>query len=149
MSIAPLRIVVADDEVDMRDFLSKVLPRLGYQVVAVAADGNQLLAECRRTMPDLIITDLKMPNRDGLSAVEELWRDRSIPVVFISAFPQELAESPLAKSPLTTLLVKPVKKADLKPAIELILRRGPSPMPPGGFAGPESGRSTRPLPPGE
>jgi response regulator NasT len=117
MSQSALRIAIADDEVDMRDFLCKILPRLGHQVVAVAQNGDELLAECRRTSPDLIITDLKMPNRDGLSAVEELWRERLVPVIFVSAYPQELTGSALAQSPLTTVLVKPVKTADLAPAI--------------------------------
>ncbi|MDP1798750.1 MAG: response regulator [Planctomycetaceae bacterium] len=125
MSTAPLRIAIADDEVDMRDYLLKMLPRLGHLVVAVAADGNQLVAECQRTLPDLIITDLKMPHRDGLSAVEEIWRGRAVPVIFISAYPQELADSAVSKSPLTTVLVKPIKRADLEP----ILRRAASSQP--------------------
>lgn len=117
MSASPLRIVIADDEVDMRDFLGKVLPRLGHEVVASAADGDELVAACRHTHPDLIITDLKMPHRDGLSAIIELWKECSTPVIFISAYPQELADSPIADSPLMSLLVKPVKTIDLEPAI--------------------------------
>lgn len=120
MSNQPLRIAIADDEVDMRDFLCKMLPRLGHEVVAVAADGEQLVSECRRTTPDLIITDLKMPHRDGLSAVEELRRERTVPVIFISAYPQELSGTPVAQSSRTTVLVKPVKRADLEPAIHAV-----------------------------
>ncbi len=118
MSTRPLRIAVADDEVDMRDFLCKVLPRLGHDVVAVAADGHELVAECRRTQPDLIITDLKMPHCDGLTAVLELWKSRPIPVIFISAYPQELAEKLPASSPFVAVLTKPVKTADLEPALK-------------------------------
>lgn len=129
---SPLRIVVADDEVDMRDFLSKVLPRLGHEVVAIATDGEELVAACRRTHPDLIITDLKMPHRDGLSAIEELWRECSTPVIFISAYPQELSESSISRSPLMSLLIKPVKTADIEPAILQATRdRAEPPKPPG------------------
>ncbi len=127
MSTTPLRIVIADDEVDMRDYLLKMLPRLGHLVVAVAADGNQLVAECRRTQPDLIITDLKMPHRDGLSAVEEIWRERAVPVIFISAYPQELADSAVARSPLTTVLVKPIKRADLEVILLRVAASDPDP----------------------
>jgi CheY-like chemotaxis protein len=117
MSGQSLRIAIADDEVDMRDFLCKVLPRLGHEVVAVAADGEQLLAECLRAQPDVVITDLKMPRCDGLSAVATLWQTRRVPVIVISAFPQELADCPWAQSPMVTVLVKPIKKADLEPAL--------------------------------
>jgi AmiR/NasT family two-component response regulator len=54
-----LRIVIADDEVDMRDYLQKVLPRLGHLVVGVAENGIQLADESRKMLPDLVITDLK------------------------------------------------------------------------------------------
>ncbi len=117
------RIAIADDEVDMRDFLSKVLVRMGHAVVAAAADGNQLVAECRRTNPELIITDFKMPHRDGLSAIEELWREHPVPVIFISAYPDELARSVIMQSPLTMVLVKPIKKADLEPAIAQVFEQ--------------------------
>ena len=43
-----LRIAVADDEPEMRDFFEKVLPRFGHQVVAVAENGAQLIEHCRR-----------------------------------------------------------------------------------------------------
>lgn len=118
-----LRIAIADDEVDMRDFLCKVLPHLGYEVVAVAGDGNQLMDECRRTCPDLVITDIKMPHRDGLSAIEELWRDRKVPVIFISAYPQEMSGWLAHEPQLTTVLTKPVKRSDLELAILQTLSR--------------------------
>jgi response regulator NasT len=43
----PLRIAVADDEPDMRDYFARILPRLGHQVVASAANGEELVARCR------------------------------------------------------------------------------------------------------
>lgn len=114
------RIAIADDEVDMRDFLRKVLVRMGHDVVVSAENGQQLVTECRRTNPELIITDFKMPERDGLSAIEELWQQHPVPVIFISAYPDELARSSILQSPLTTVLVKPIKKVDLEPAIDRV-----------------------------
>lgn len=122
MSNLARRIAIADDEVDMRDFLGKVLTRMGHEVVVSAADGDQLVAQCRQTHPELIITDFKMPHRDGLSAIEELWREEPVPVIFISAYPDELAGSVVMQSPLTMVLVKPIKKADLEPAIARAFR---------------------------
>jgi len=53
----PLRIVVADDEPDMRDYFQKGLPRLGHKVVGAAANGRELVELCRAQAPDLVITD--------------------------------------------------------------------------------------------
>ena len=50
-----LKIAVADDEVDMRDYFQKMLPLLGHQVVSVAATGQELVDNCRRNPPDLVI----------------------------------------------------------------------------------------------
>ena len=66
--MAALRILVADDEPDMRDYFRKVLPRLGHTVVAAAETGAELIAQCRTHRPDLVITDIKMPELDGIDA---------------------------------------------------------------------------------
>src|SRR4051794_35052819 len=52
-----LRIAVADDERDTREFFQEALPRLGHQVTSVAENGRQLVENCRKATPDLIITD--------------------------------------------------------------------------------------------
>jgi len=56
-----LRIAVADDELDMRDYLQAILPCFGHIVVAVASTGRELVEKCRAERPDLVITDIKMP----------------------------------------------------------------------------------------
>ena len=49
---ASLRIVIADDEPDMREYFQKLLPRLGHRVVGAAPDGRALLELCRKERPD-------------------------------------------------------------------------------------------------
>ena len=117
MSTRSLRIAIADDEVDMRDYLKKVLTRWGHQVVGVAENGSQLVTECRRTLPDLVITDLKMPQLDGVSAIEQIWHDQSVPVIIISAFAQDIPAWLMARSLLAAVLIKPIKTADLEPVV--------------------------------
>src|SRR5260370_30021587 len=81
-----LRIAVADDEPDMRDYFQKILPRLGHQVVATARDGPELIEKCRACQPDLVITDIKMPDMDGIDAARHIYRDRPVPVILVSAY---------------------------------------------------------------
>ena len=61
-----LRIVIADVEPDMREFLTRMLPRCGHEVVAAAENGVRLVELCRQQRPDLVITDIKMPVLDGI-----------------------------------------------------------------------------------
>ncbi|MGL4551025.1 MAG: ANTAR domain-containing response regulator [Gemmataceae bacterium] len=120
---ASLRIAVADDEPDMRDYFARVLPLLGHQVVAVAQDGEGLVASCRGTLPDLVITDIKMPDMDGIEAAGRICRERPVPVILVSAHcGPDLTEQAEAGH-VTGYLVKPVKQADLGPAIALAMRR--------------------------
>ena len=83
-----LKIAVADDEVDMRDYFQKMLPLLGHQVVSVAATGQELVDNCRRNPPDLVITDVAMPGSiDGLTLARRLRETRpDLPIVLMSGY---------------------------------------------------------------
>jgi response regulator NasT len=81
-----LRVVVADDEPDMRDYFQKALPRIGHQVVGVAQNGRELVEQCRALRPDLVLTDIKMPDMDGIDAAACIYRERPVPVILVSAY---------------------------------------------------------------
>jgi response regulator NasT len=119
----PLRIVVADDEPDMRKYFQKLLPRLGHEVLAAAETGVELVARCRALKPDLVITDIKMPDMDGIEAAVQIYGERPVPIILVSAFHDpELIERAEADH-ILGYLVKPIKPPDLEPAIALALRR--------------------------
>ena len=111
-----LRISIADDEADMRDYLARILPRLGHEVVSAAGNGRQLVADFQHFSPDLVITDVRMPELDGLSAVREILRDRPVPVIIISAHQDsDLLQEPQAGR--TLVLTKPINRQSLQDAI--------------------------------
>lgn len=118
-----LRIAVADDEADMRDWLRLALKRMGHEVVVVAANGRELLEACVRTRPDLVITDIKMDDMDGLEAAAELYRLAPVPIILVSAhYDPDLIDRAVADHVLN-YLIKPIRQADLEPAIALAVRR--------------------------
>ena len=118
-----LRIAVADDEADMRDFYRKILPRLGYDVVACAENGVQLVEECRRCDPDLVLTDIKMPEMDGLDAIQRIGNEKPVPVIVVSAYHDAEFLDRARRDHVLAYLVKPIKAADLEPAITLARQR--------------------------
>jgi two-component system, response regulator PdtaR len=118
-----LRIAVADDEVDMRDYFQTILPGIGHTVVAAASTGKELVQLCRETRPDLVITDIKMPDMDGIDAARQICKDSPTPVILVSAYhDQELVER-AGEDHVLAFLVKPIKQADLEPAIAIATRR--------------------------
>lgn len=85
------RILVAEDEQDIRDLIAFILQTAGHEVVAVA-DGRAAVNAARNQKIDLIILDVRMPYMDGYEACRVLKEDpttASIPVVFLSARGQE------------------------------------------------------------
>lgn len=120
---AKTRIVVADDEPDMRDYFRKILPRMGYSLVGVAEDGLQLIEICEREKPDLIITDVKMPGIDGIDASDKILSVRPIPIIVVSTFADADTVKRAESLHFLGFLVKPIKQADLEPAISLALQR--------------------------
>jgi response regulator NasT len=118
-----LRIAVADDEPDMRDYFSKILPRLGHRVVVVAANGAELVEQCRSAPVDLVITDIKMPDMDGIDAAVRLYKERPLPVILVSAYHDPDLVRRAEADHILGYLVKPIKQADLGPVIALAMRR--------------------------
>jgi response regulator NasT len=119
----PLRIAVADDEPDVRDYFRRILPRLGHQVVAVARTGRELIEQCRATRPDLVITDIKMPDLDGIEAAGALGRDGPVPVILVSAYHQPQLFARAQGEHILAYLVKPAKQSDLEAAIAIAMQR--------------------------
>jgi len=81
-----VRVLVVDDEPDIRDFLASVLEDAGMEV-DTAEDGNEAMALIKEQPPDLISLDLVMPGKSGIRLIHELRRDPSlskIPVVIVT-----------------------------------------------------------------
>jgi two-component system response regulator NreC len=70
----PIRIVLADDHVLVRQGLKSLLEREGFQVVAEASDGQEALCHVESLQPDIAILDISMPTLNGLSAAREMKR---------------------------------------------------------------------------
>lgn len=125
-----LRIAVADDEKDMRDYLQRVLERLGHEVLGPVADGRELVDLCRQQRPDLIITDIRMPVMNGDEALREIYACQSIPFIVISAFRAPEAIPGDLGNGDAVYLNKPVRKQDLERAIARVVNLGADPVDP-------------------
>jgi PAS domain S-box-containing protein len=81
------RVLLADDNADLRDYISRLLTDRGYEVEAVA-DGEAALAVLQARRPDILVTDVMMPRLNGLGLVKAVREDaslRDLPIVMLSA----------------------------------------------------------------
>jgi two-component system, NarL family, response regulator LiaR len=67
-----IRVVIADDHAIVREGMRRLLDREGYSIVGEASDGEEALEQIRRARPDIVVLDLKMPRKDGLTVIREL-----------------------------------------------------------------------------
>jgi DNA-binding NarL/FixJ family response regulator len=71
-NVHPLRVVIADDHVMVRDGLRRLLQDAGLNVIGQACDGREAVALARQLAPDILLLDLSMPKHPGLEALREL-----------------------------------------------------------------------------
>ena len=121
--IGGLRIVVAEDEALIRLDLAEMLAELGYDVVGQASDGEQAVALVHEHRPDVVIMDVKMPVLDGLSAAEQIGKDRIAPVIMLTAFSQKELVERARDAGVMAYIVKPFTQADLAPAVDIATSR--------------------------
>ncbi|MDR3589969.1 MAG: response regulator [Negativicutes bacterium] len=118
-----LRIVIADNESIIRMDLKELLEEAGHTIVGEAADGVKAIELARRHKPDLVIMDIKMPEMDGITAAKIISTEKVAPVLLLTAFSQKEIVEKAKDSGVLAYLVKPVKEANLFPAIEIALSR--------------------------
>ncbi|WP_252537597.1 SpoIIE family protein phosphatase [Streptomyces sp. RO-S4] len=124
------RVLVADDNADMREYLTRILTAGGYEVTAVT-DGVEALDAARRRTPDLVVSDVMMPRLDGLELVSRLRGDprtASVPVLLLSARAGQEASIEGLQAGADDYLVKPFAAAELlarvRANVELARLRG-------------------------
>jgi CheY-like chemotaxis protein len=112
-----LRIAIADDDGVGREFLFLVLSRMGHEVVTTAENGRQLADYCLQSPPDLVITDVQMPQVDGISAAAEITRLHDVPIVLLSGsdLPREIEQLDHAR--VVMRRVKPISRSKLEALI--------------------------------
>ena len=112
-----MRVLICEDETIIRLDLRAQLERAGMEVVGEARDGAEALQLAAELDPDLVVMDVKMPRIDGIEVARRLLAERPVPIVIVTAFPQEELVARAAEAGVFGYLVKPFREDDLLPAI--------------------------------
>jgi two-component system alkaline phosphatase synthesis response regulator PhoP len=129
MSSSKQKILIVDDEPDILELIEYNLKKEGYQVYS-ARNGQEAVAEAKRTQPDLIVLDIMMPKMDGIEACRIM---RTMPefkntfMVFLTARSEEYSEIAGFNVGADDYIAKPIKPRALVSRINAILRRNSAP----------------------
>ncbi|MHB1179696.1 MAG: response regulator transcription factor [Daejeonella sp.] len=125
MSTVKHKILIVDDEPDIRELIEYNLKKEGYQVFT-AANGQEAVTEAKRVIPDLIILDIMMPKMDGIEAcriLRTMNEFKNTFMVFLTARSEEYSEIAGFNVGADDYIAKPIKPRALTSRVNAILRR--------------------------
>jgi two-component system, cell cycle sensor histidine kinase and response regulator CckA len=121
MNTLPKILVVEDDRVNAA-ILGRQLPKLGFEVCALVATGEEAVAQATAQKPDLVLMDIGLTgDMDGIQAAALIRRQYDIPVVYLTANSDETTLARAKTSLPSNYLIKPFKERELQVAIEMAL----------------------------
>ena len=120
--MAGSRILVVDDDDDIRGLLRTLLERAGHEV-SDASDGREGLRELFAGSPDLVILDVAMPGLDGWATLERIREVSDVPVLMLTARDAELERVRGLKGGADDYVVKPFGRQELVARVDVLLRR--------------------------
>ncbi len=116
------KILVIDDEEDVRELLRDVVSAAGY-AVRTAADDQEGLRVFYAWQPDLVLLDILMPKMDGWTMLERAREMTDVPVIMLTALGQEPSKVRALRHGADDYVAKPIGNQELLARIEAVLRR--------------------------
>ena len=117
------RILIAEDEADIRNILKLYLESEGFEVVQ-AQDGEQALRMAQQEMPDLILLDVMIPKTDGFAVTQALRQYSQVPILILSARSQDADKILGLNLGADDYIAKPFNALEVVARVKAHLRRG-------------------------
>jgi two-component system, cell cycle response regulator CpdR len=118
------RILVAEDNDSVRDYMKRGLASAGH-IVTACPDGGAALTQLRESAYDLLVTDIVMPVMDGIAlALAALDVCPDMPIIMMSGYAQERQRAHNLQDLITDILSKPFTLTELRAAVDKILIQG-------------------------
>jgi CheY-like chemotaxis protein/DNA-binding PadR family transcriptional regulator len=131
------KVLVVDDEAIITMQLEERLTTLGYDVVGMAASGEESIEKARRLRPDIILMDIVMPGKmNGIEAAKQIHEELGTPVVFVTSYADDAIIEKAKSARPYGYIVKPFNELEIKAAIEVALFRSATEPKPGRPAAP-------------
>ncbi len=121
----PHKILLVDDEANIRDLASLYLEKEGFQLVE-ASDGEEAIQVFTKESPNLVVLDVMMPGMDGFQVCRELRKEHDVPILMLTARNEDVDKIVGLEIGADDYMTKPFNPRELVARVKAILRRAES-----------------------
>jgi CheY-like chemotaxis protein len=118
------RALIVEDEVLIAEELKERLSLLGFSVIASVGSAEEGIAIATRERPDLILMDIRLKGeKDGVQATEEIHQQFDVPVVYLTAYSDQMTVNRAKGTQYDGFILKPFRARELQSTIEIAMQR--------------------------
>lgn len=118
------RALIVEDETLIAEELCERLSRLGFSVIAAVASADEGIAIATREHPDLVLMDIRLSGeKDGVQAAQEIHQQVDVPIVYLTAYSDQLTVDRVKKSAYDGFVLKPFRGRELQTTIAVAMQR--------------------------
>jgi CheY-like chemotaxis protein len=118
------RALIVEDEVLIAEELKERLALLGFSVIASVGSAEEGIAIATRERPDLILMDIRLKGeKDGVQATEEIHQQFDVPVVYLTAYSDQMTVNRAKGTQYDGFILKPFRARELQSTIEIAMQR--------------------------
>lgn len=121
---APTRVLIVEDEVIVAMELKSLMEQFGYEVTDTVTTGADAIGAARNGLPDLVLMDVRLDGPlDGVETADQIRQEQDLPIVFLTAYSDEVTLSRAKATEPLGYVVKPFEERDLYTTIEVVLNK--------------------------
>ena len=118
------RALIIEDEALIAEELKERLSRLGFSIISTVDSADEGIAIATRELPDLVLMDIRLKGKkDGIEAAREIRRQVDLPIVYVTAYSDQLTVERVKHTDHDGFILKPFHRHDLQSTIEIAIER--------------------------
>lgn len=118
------RVLIVEDETLIAEELKERLARLGFSIIAAVDTAEEGIEIATRERPDLVLMDIRLKGeKDGVQAAAEIRKQVDVPIVYLSAYSDQLTVERAKKTEHDGYLLKPFHRGELQSTIDVAIKR--------------------------
>ena len=122
-TLSKVKVLIAEDDFLIAEEISRIIKKLGYQLIGVASNGVKAVEMALKQKPDVVLMDIIMPKMDGLDAARQIVNACSAAIIILTAHESHDLIEKAGEFGIAAYLTKPPKPEEIERAVYIALAR--------------------------